>query len=277
MSTLGAEHGTPMKPFGEFPAAASRRVRFVLTDMDDTLTFRGRLSSATYDALERLDRAGIVVVPVTAAPAGWCDLMARQWPVQAVIGENGGVHFRRDRESGAMRREFWLPAEPRARSMVRLREIAGRILSAAPEARLAADQPYRQTTWAIEPSGIGAPRAAMANLLAAAWRQAGARCTINSLWVLGWFGDFDKLAMSRRLLAEIFSIDLAADRDAVLYVGDSLNDEPMFRFFPNSVGVATIVDYLDRLSAPPRWVTTGPGGSGFVEVAETLLLGRASR
>jgi HAD superfamily hydrolase (TIGR01484 family) len=263
-----------MRPFSEFPAGAAGKIRFVLTDMDDTLTFRGRLSSATYAALERLERAGVVVVPVTAAPAGWCDLMARLWPVQAVIGENGGFSFRLDRASGAMARDFWLTAEQRAESMARLREIADRILAATPEAKPAADQPYRQTTWAVEPLGTGEPRAATADRLAAAWRAAGAHSTINSLWVLGWFGGFDKLAMALRLAAAAFATDLAADRDAAIYVGDSLNDETMFGFFPNSVGVATVADYLDRLSAPPRWVTAGPGGSGFVEVADALLAAR---
>jgi hypothetical protein len=263
-----------MRPFSEFPATAARKIRFVFTDTDDTLTFRGRLSSTTYAALERLDRAGVAVVPVTAAPAGWCDLMARLWPVQAVIGENGGFSFRLDHASRTMRRDFWLQPEQRAQSMARLRETADRILAATPDASPASDQPYRQTTWAIEPSGTGEQRAATADRLAASWRAAGARSTINSLWVLGWLGDFDKLAMTLRLAAAAFSTDLAANKDAAIYVGDSLNDEPMFRFFPNSVGVATVADYLDRLSAPPHWVTSGPGGSGFVEVAEALLAAR---
>jgi hydroxymethylpyrimidine pyrophosphatase-like HAD family hydrolase len=52
---------------------------------------------------------------------------------------------------------------------------------------------------------------------------------------------------------------------------DSLNDEPMFSFFPNSVGVSTVTRVLDRMSAPPRWVTPGPGGAGFAEIADALL------
>ena len=86
-----------MKPFIEFPAALSSKIRFVLTDVDDTLTDGPRLPAAAYLAVERLRDAGITVIPVTAAPAGWCDLMARMWPVGAVIGENGWICFRHDR------------------------------------------------------------------------------------------------------------------------------------------------------------------------------------
>jgi hydroxymethylpyrimidine pyrophosphatase-like HAD family hydrolase len=86
--------------------------------------------------------------------------------------------------------------------------------------------------------------------------------------VLGWFAAFDKLAMTRRMLAE-FATEIDRDRDAFIYVGDSLNDEPMFGFFPNSVGVSSVRDYVDRMAPPPQWVTRG--GSGFVEVADALL------
>jgi HAD superfamily hydrolase (TIGR01484 family) len=259
-----------MRPFSEVPSVALAKVRFVLSDMDDTLTFEGRLSSATYAAMERLRGAGIVVVPVTAAPAGWCDLIARMWPVDAVIGENGGFYFSRD-DARRVRREFWLPDGERARNMARIAEIAERIVAANPETRTASDQHYRETTWAIEPIETDGRRAAISERVASAWRAAGTNCAINSLWVLGWLGDFDKLKMSLKMAAEVFAIDLAADRDSVIYVGDSLNDEPMFGFFPNSVGVSTVAQYLNRLRTPPQWVTEGPGGAGFVEVAEVLL------
>jgi HAD superfamily hydrolase (TIGR01484 family) len=261
-------HAT-LRPLSTFPTAARRRIRFVLTDIDDTLTFAGRLAADTYAALERLERAGIAVVPVTAAPAGWCDLIARFWPVRAVIGENGGFYFRRDADTRGIFRAFWLSEQARVRSMARLAEIADTILAAFPSARTAADQPFRQTSRAIEP---GTPETA--DRIAAAWRAAGARSTVNSLWALGWFGEFDKLAMALRLGREILGVDLASERDAVVYVGDSLNDEPMFRFFPHAVGVATVRAYLARLDALPAYVTDGPGGAGFVEIADALLAAR---
>jgi hydroxymethylpyrimidine pyrophosphatase-like HAD family hydrolase len=100
---------------------------------------------------------------------------------------------------------------------------------------------------------------------------AGAHTTINSMWILAWASDFDKLTMTRRMMADAFGVDIEAELRAFLYVGDSLNDEPMFRFFPNSVGVSTVTRFLDRMSAPPRWITRGPGGAGFVEIADALL------
>ncbi|HEY3911616.1 MAG TPA: HAD-IIB family hydrolase [Stellaceae bacterium] len=255
-----------MQPFEHFPAARLGAVRFVLTDIDDTLTEGARLPAAAYGALERLHDAGVRVIPVTAAPAGWCDLICRMWPVAAVIGENGGLCFRHELETGLTERCYWAPERERRQYVGQFRELTERIAAMVPRSALAADQAYRETTVAfrnVEPL--------LSQRIAAALAQAGMRTVVNSLWVLGWFGEFDKLAMTRRMLAELFATDIERDRDAFIYVGDSLNDEPMFGFFPNSVGVATVRRYVDRMATPPRWVTAGGGGSGFVEVANALL------
>jgi HAD superfamily hydrolase (TIGR01484 family) len=258
-----------MQPFAQFPADRLGRVRFVLTDVDDTLTERARLSAATYDALERLADAGVRVIPVTAAPAGWCDLMCRMWPVAAVVGENGGLCFRHDPAAGETERCFWTPAIDRTRDRARLAELGARVRALVLGSEIAADQSYRESTLAFR--NAGPP---LSDRITARLTEAGAHTVVNSLWVLGWFADFDKLAMTRRIMTGLFAADIERDRDAFIYVGDSLNDEPMFGFFPNSVGVATVQNYVGRMNTPPKWVTEGGGGRGFAEVADALLRAR---
>jgi HAD superfamily hydrolase (TIGR01484 family) len=255
-----------MQPFARFPVARLGAIRFVLTDVDDTLTDGAGLPAAAYDALERLRDAGFQVIPITAAPAGWCDLMCRMWPVAAVIGENGGLCYRHDRVSGETERHFWASATDRRRDRERLAEWGAKIQTLVPGAALAADQSYRESTLAFRHAAPPVSERIVAEL-----KVAGARTVVNSLWVLGWFGGFDKLSMTRRMLRELFATDLERDREAFIYVGDSLNDEPMFGVVPNSVGVATVRRYVDRMTTPPQWVTRDGGGSGFVEVADALL------
>src|SRR5258708_39741422 len=93
---------TPMKSFAEFPAEACRAIRVVLFDIDDTLTTRGRLTDSAYAALARLHEAGFTTIPITGRPAGWCDHIARMWPVAGVVGENGAFYFRYDAAAGKM-------------------------------------------------------------------------------------------------------------------------------------------------------------------------------
>jgi HAD superfamily hydrolase (TIGR01484 family) len=255
-----------MTPFEEFPEDVARRIRFVLTDVDDTLTDGARLPAATYRAIEALWEAGITVIPVTAAPAGWCDLMCRMWPVGAVIGENGGLCFRHDRESGKTERRYWAETTERLAGRAKLMGLGAEVLRLMPGSELAHDQRYRETTLAFRMLDPVLSAKIIAHLDAS-----GARTTANSLWVLGWFGEFDKLAMARRMMRELFAIDIERDAESCLYVGDSVNDAPMFGFFAHSVGVSTVRQYVDRMPALPRWITQGAGGSGFVEIANLLL------
>ena len=259
-----------MRPIHEAGVSVFARVRFVLTDMDETLTYRGRLAAATYHALERLQRAGVVVVPVTAASAGWCDQMARMWPVDEVIGENGGFFFRRSSAGHELERWFWPPDCEREAIAQRLAEIGRNVGVVVPEAQFAQDHPFRLTSVAFsKPSDPGLCEAILAIL-----RASGARVTVNNLWVLGWLGDYDKLAMTRRVMMQVYGLDIEVDREAVLYVGDSTNDGPMFSFFRHTVGVSTVIDCLPQIPRPPAWITRGPGGAGFVEVADAVLRSR---
>ncbi|HUK59349.1 MAG TPA: HAD family hydrolase, partial [Stellaceae bacterium] len=196
------------------------------------------------------------------------DAWARMWPVDGVVGENGGLHFRHDGARGITRRRFWLDEAERRAARARLADLASEVGLVVPGAATAHDDLYRETTLAMT-----APAWRVDEVLAA-YRRAGARATKNSLWALAWFGEFDKLAMIRRVLAEDFALDIDKDAETVIYVGDSTNDGPQFAFFPNSIGVASVTRWLDTLEKPPAFVTPSAGGAGFVEVADAILAAR---
>lgn len=259
-----------MKLLSSADRSIFRNIRFVLTDMDETLTFQGRLAARTYDALERLQQAKVKVIPVTAAPAGWCDQMARMWPIDGVIGENGGFLFRRARGGHGVERLFWHSADRRQSVFNRLAEIERQVRDSIQGATPADDQPFRLTSLAFDLPPQPATRAAILATL----KDAGADVTVNNLWILAWLGGYDKLAMTRRVMLEVHGVDIEARREEILYVGDSANDAPMFGFFPHSVGVSTVIDHLGSIPSPPTWISDGPGGAGFVEAADAVLASR---
>ena len=254
----------------------ARGVVAVLTDIDDTLTTDGKLTAEAYGALERLQGAGIRVVPVTGRPAGWCDHIARMWPVDAVVGENGAFFF--FHAGGRLQRRFQQDDATRAAKRARLQAIAGRILAAVPGCALASDQPYRETDLAIDYCEDVPPLPlAAAERIAALMRDAGLTAKVSSIHVNGWFGDYDKLSTTRRLFNERFGLDLAKENRAVVFAGDSPNDAPMFQFFENSVGVANVRKFEALLSAKPRFVTQAAAGAGFKELAEHILVAKSRR
>src|ERR671925_677485 len=134
-----------MRPLDDFPLSARRRIRGVFTDIDDTLTTDGTLTAAAYAALERLHEAGFIVVPITGRPAGWCDHIARMWPVDAVVGENGAFWFRYDQQRHVMRRHWWQDPATREKNRARLTALGRRILAEVPGSAIAADQAYRES------------------------------------------------------------------------------------------------------------------------------------
>src|SRR5690242_4106527 len=115
-----------MQPLSRAPRALLAGVKAVLTDIDDTLTLHGRLPAEAFDALWKLRRAGIKVVPITGRPAGWCDLIARQWPVDGVVGENGAFYFRYDDAAKKMIRVYAQSDDERRSNTGRLWAIAKR-------------------------------------------------------------------------------------------------------------------------------------------------------
>jgi HAD superfamily hydrolase (TIGR01484 family) len=261
-----------MRPLAEFPVPARQAIRFVLLDIDDTLTTDGRLSAAAYGALEKLSARGLRVIPVTGRPAGWCDMIARFWPVGAVIGENGAFYFRYDHEARRMTRRFWLSADARGMARGRLARLGEEIAAAVSGARIAADQPYRIADLAIDYAEDTGPLAAAdVDRIVALMQAAGASAKVSSIHVNGWFGDWDKLAMTRRLFHEVYSIDLDRQRDTVAFIGDSPNDEPMFGYFPYAVAVANVRPLVARMKALPAYITDSAAGDGLVEFAAMLL------
>lgn len=242
----------------------------VLCDIDDTLTWEGRLVPAAFDALARARAAGLRVVPITGRPAGWVDHIARAWPVDGVVGENGGLWFWHD--GTKLQRRFLQSADERVANRIRLADVGRAILAAVPGTALASDQPYRELDLAIDfCEDVPALEDTAIDAIVAGFHAAGATCKVSSIHVNGWFGAFDKLTGTRHLLAERWGQSLEDAADTWVFAGDSANDEPMFRHFRLSCGVANVRRFLPRMTHHPRFITPSPGGVGFAELVDVLL------
>jgi HAD superfamily hydrolase (TIGR01484 family) len=261
-----------MRSIAEFPEASARGLRGLLFDIDDTFTLAGRIPAASFAALWELSRAGLLCVPITGRPAGWCDHIARMWPVAGVVGENGALAFYYDKGEGRLRQRFFFPPDEAGKARDRLMGAAGEVLRSVPGTALASDQPYRLFDVAVDFTEDVAPLPPSAvEKICAIFRDHGLTCKVSSIHVNAWFGDYDKLTMTRIFAREVLGIDLDEKRDRFVFFGDSPNDEPMFDFFPLSVGVANVRNFLDRMKTHPAYVTENPGGNGFAEGARIIM------
>lgn len=261
-----------MKPIAKMSKAIKKRVRYILADIDDTLTLKGRLPAAVFAAMERLQKAAIRMIPITGRPAGWCDHIARMWPVDAIVGENGAFYFNYDDRQRKMHRRYFISEEQRRADRDKLADLQTEILNKVPGCRVSADQHYREADLAIDYCEDVAPLVmADVDRIVDLFEAAGARAKISSIHVNGWFGDYDKLTMTRLLFAEVFKDDLEVVKEDAIFIGDSPNDVPMFRFFPNAVGVANIVQFKEKIVHRPAYVTRQRGGYGFAEMVDVIL------
>lgn len=254
------------------PRHIATAIDVVLLDIDDTLTSNGRLVGSAFQSLEDLYNAGLFVVPVTGRPAGWCDLIARQWPVHGVVGENGAFYYSYNSEARFMNRVYALDQTNRTANQQAYAKLAEEILNEVPGCAVSADQPFRIADLAIDFCEDVTPLEREDILkIKAIFEQAGASAKISSIHVNGWFGRYDKLTMTRRLLHNLKGMDIDQEQQRIVFCGDSPNDAPMFAHFPNACGVANIKDYASEIDVLPTYVTRHRGGEGFAELGKYLL------
>lgn len=255
-----------MKSLNSF---SSRDLRVLLTDIDGTLTEDGRLPDSSYARLSALSRAGVYVVPVTGRPAGWCELIARLWPVHGVVGENGAFYFRLDKK---MRRHFARSKDQRRQDREKLRAIRREVKAEVPGAGIASDQFARLFDLAIDfredVKPLGDREIAR---IVDIFKKHGAKAKVSNIHVNGWFGDYDKVSTAREYLRREFGYSEEQMKEHCAFAGDSPNDEPMFGFLKHSFAVANIKEFLPRLKHKPAYVTEKQEGHGFTEIATRLL------
>jgi HAD superfamily hydrolase (TIGR01484 family) len=262
-----------VKPVAELDPEEARRLDGILFDLDDTVLSHGVLERDTFDALWRLHDAGLTLVAVTGRPAGWGEVIARQWPVAGCVTENGAVYLVRD-GAGVARRDACTPAERRARRD-RLGALVDQVREAVPTALLTDDVSSRlsDVTWDVGERSRLAPDAVTRAIRAI--EAAGARWSLSSVHLHATFDGSDKASGAVRFCADELGKDPGAVAARFAFVGDSGNDAPCFAAMHTTFGVANVRESLGRLTVPPRYVASRAMGPGFAEIAAEILHKRA--
>jgi HAD superfamily hydrolase (TIGR01484 family) len=257
-----------MKPLSELASHRSK-IRGICFDIDDTFSSHGTITAEAYASLWDLKKAGFRLIPVTGRPAGWCDMIARFWPVDGVVGENGAFSFYMHR--GKRRRIDTLSASESRAAKGHLSDLRALIEKEFPGAQFASDQEYREYDLAIDfcEDVMPWPEGEVDRLVRTC-EGAGAIAKISSIHVNTWFGRYTKIDGIRHFIETTRNALDLPEFDELLFVGDSPNDEPMFEAFPLSVGVANVRPFLPKIKNPPKYITVLEAGAGFAELARFL-------
>lgn len=262
-----------MIPLHQLEPGAWSQIAGVFTDIDDTLTSNGTITPDALTALHDLSTAGLIVIAITGRPVGWSEPFTLNWPVQAIVAENGSVALINQRNQ--LSKIYQQDESTRALNFAHLQRAAARVLREVPDAELARDSAGRETDIAIDHSEFThLPEEQIAQVVAV-MQEEGLNATVSSIHINGWIGEHDKWQGACWIARELLGRDLPAEIDRWVYVGDSTNDQRMFEHFPHSVGVANIRRFEEQLRFKPRYITAGERGAGFAEVAKRLLADRS--
>lgn len=279
---LRACENSRMQALTLWPLAARRRITGVLTDIDDTLTTAGAITPDALAALHALKAAGLPVIAITGRPVAWCTSFAMEWPLDAVVAENGAVALISSQNSvkplpdkrGQLSKRYHQDAATRRTNHTRMQQVASRVVREVAGAVLAQDSPGRETDIAIDHSEfVQLPPAQIAQAVQI-MQSEGMTASVSSIHINGWFGTHNKLEGARWIIHELFGRALDAEMDQWLYIGDSTNDQLMFKTFDNSFGVANVRRFEAQLACKPRYITDAERGAGFAELAAAVLAAR---
>jgi HAD superfamily hydrolase (TIGR01484 family) len=260
-------------PLTRWAAPARSALVGVFTDIDDTLTTDGAITPDALQALADLKAAGLAVVAITGRPVGWSLPFVTTWRVDAIVAENGAVALL-PTANGQIEKRYQQDAATRATHFARMQAVLARIEREIPGAGRATDSPGRETDIAIDHSEFVQLSEETIAQVVALMRGEGMHATVSSIHINGWYGDNDKLEGARWIVRELWGRTLDDEMDHWAYVGDSTNDQLMFRSFANSIGVANVARFVPQLEHLPRYVTQGERGAGFAEVARAALAAR---
>ena len=269
-----------MYPLNTWSLQARARITGIFTDIDDTLTTDGAITPEALAALGDLKARGLNVIAITGRPVGWSEPFAVQWPLDAIVAENGAVLLQNPpqnslKTNGYVREQlsklYQQSDELRDLNYARMQQVGQRVLREVPGALLACDSPGRETDMAIDHSEFTQLPPEKIAQVVAIMQAEGMTATVSSIHINGWFGEHNKLVGARWAVRELFGRDLDAEMNNWVYVGDSTNDQLMFDAFPNSIGVANVRRFEAQLAHLPRYVTAGERGAGFAEMAKMVL------
>lgn len=255
-----------------FDPSLAGRIKFVVSDVDDTITTDGRLLPEALDAMYRLKESGKRIILVTGGSAGWSDGYVRQWPVDCVVSESGALLIYRSSDGPiCYETNPLITNDPEA--MSRRESVLERTKGAY---RLSSDQYARIYDIAYERSCLD--DASLESLLSIV-RDNGCHALVSSIHVNVLLSCYSKAGGVETFfprMREILGIgeDWQDFLSSSVALGDSGNDEALFRMFPHSIGNKRVHDFSSSFACLPEYHTMEYGGRSFALVAG-LLCGKS--
>lgn len=237
--------------------------KIIFSDFDGTLTKGTEFTPRFFDILEYSKAHSVPIVIVTGRSLSWAHFLITHFSsLNYVIAEGGGVLVRRDKNGNPIDEPF-----VSNKNIKHLEMSAKGLLKKFSNISLSADSYGRLTDRAIELSDLLLDIDLLKNVKKYL-KKDNINFSTSNVHLNFWSGDVSKYS-AVKIFHEKYLSDISLDE--CIYFGDSLNDESMFRYFENSVGVSSIKDVLSKLEYRPPIILTGEENDGPDGVYNHLL------
>ena len=196
-----------MQPLSSWPQTTREKIAGVFTDIDDTLTNEGAITSDALQALHDLKAAGLMVIPITGRPVGWSLPFASAWPVNALVAENGAVALLHDASKNQITKIYQQDLATRTHNFEQMQGIAQKVLKEIPGTVLAQDSAGRETDIAFDHSEFHKLTAQKIQQIVQLLQQEGMTATVSSIHINAWFGSHNKWHGAQWILKELTGRD----------------------------------------------------------------------
>lgn len=247
--------------FSSFTREEALNIKYIVSDVDDTITYKGKLLPIALKALYDLKDLGKKIILVTGGSAGWSDIYLRQWPVDYVVAESGALLLA-PTETGDV---SYLSNPTIDEKLVA--SFKKELLSKTSECTFSSDQYARIYDIAYDKTQNTSE---CIDDIKHIVESLGGKWAESSIHLNVWFGDYNKRDGVKAFLPYITNDSIDTFISSSIYLGDSFNDQIMFDFFPSSIGMKSVEDRRKEFEILPKYITNGYGGYGFSEVVEKL-------
>lgn len=227
--------------------------KIVFSDFDGTLTHDNReLTKTFFDILELLDKYKQELVIVSGRSLSWGHFFLTHFPqLNAAIMEGGGVIVTRKGKSDIA--EQLLITEGEVQELADVTEEIKRLF---PKCVFSADSFGRKTDRAIEFEQMHDEDIQQ---VLQYMQSRKVNYSKSNVHINFWVGDISKYNGVKYFLDNMRA---HTKMEETIFFGDAPNDQSMFEFFGNCVGVANIRHCLDRLKHRPKIILVGEENDG---------------
>lgn len=232
--------------------------QIVFSDFDGTLTDGPALGPILFDVVELLKKKNIPLIITSGRSVSWGHFFLTHLPLQSCIMEGGGVITYKDSE-GHIQEEYLVKED----SIREIENLTQKLMTEIPEVKnmLSKDSKGRVVDRALELSLLekDGNDSSLEGKILDFFKKHHIRFSKSSVHLNFWLADISKSQAIVHFLKERYP---KTSIDDCLYFGDAPNDEDVFAFMKNSVGVSNLSRYKDQLNYLPTVILEGEENRG---------------